>query len=221
MLKRKLKLILDVVMYVLFIILMGYHITGSKIHEILGVITFLIFIIHNVINYKWYKTIFKGKYTLFRRIQVISNILLLISLTGMIVSGVMISGHVFSFLNLKTTMFGRELHMVSTSWGFILMSIHLGFHIGILIRKLNKKMKNSMFEYIYYLIVFLICAFGIYSFIKTKIWNDMFLIIKFKFFDMNQSLWIFYLEHLAISIVISLMTYELIKISRNKKERNK
>ena len=39
-----------------FIILMGYHITGNKIHEYLGVITLLLMIIHNILNIKWYKS---------------------------------------------------------------------------------------------------------------------------------------------------------------------
>ena len=33
---KKIRIIIDVVMYLLFIILMGHHITGNHIHEILG-----------------------------------------------------------------------------------------------------------------------------------------------------------------------------------------
>ena len=33
---KKIRIIIDVVMYLLFIILMGHHITGNNIHEILG-----------------------------------------------------------------------------------------------------------------------------------------------------------------------------------------
>ena len=29
-------------------------------------------------------------------------------------------------LNIQTTSFGLKLHMLSTSWGFVVMSVHLG-----------------------------------------------------------------------------------------------
>lgn len=51
---RKLRIILDIVMTCLFIVLMGYYITENSIHEILGIITFVLFIIHNILNIKWY-----------------------------------------------------------------------------------------------------------------------------------------------------------------------
>ena len=33
---KKLRIIIDVIMYIFFIILMGHHVTGNLIHEILG-----------------------------------------------------------------------------------------------------------------------------------------------------------------------------------------
>ena len=33
---KKLRIIIDVAMYIIFIILMGHHVTGNLIHEILG-----------------------------------------------------------------------------------------------------------------------------------------------------------------------------------------
>lgn len=58
---KKIRIILDIVMTCFFIVLMGYYATDNAVHEILGVITFVLFIIHNIINIKWYKSIFKGK----------------------------------------------------------------------------------------------------------------------------------------------------------------
>lgn len=209
--KRKLKLIIDIIMYVLFIILMGYHLTNNKTHEILGVITFILFIIHHILNIRWYKTLFKGKYNFYRILQIIIDFLLLISMIGIIFSSIIISADVFSFLNIKTTMFGRNIHMISTSWSFVLMAIHLGLHLNIILFKLNKKMKNSIFEYVYYLILIILILLGIYYFIDSEIWKDMFLISQFKFFDYNQQPLVFYLGCILITCFVSLTTYFLVK----------
>ena len=57
---KKLRIIIDIIMFILIIILMGYHITDNKIHEYLGIIPFILFIIHHIINYRYYKNLFKG-----------------------------------------------------------------------------------------------------------------------------------------------------------------
>ncbi len=39
---KKIKMIIDIVMYLIFIVLMGHHITGNLIHEILGSLLFIL-----------------------------------------------------------------------------------------------------------------------------------------------------------------------------------
>ena len=222
--KRKFRIALDIIMTILFIILMGYYATENNVHEILGVITFVLFIIHNILNIKWYKSIFKGKHNFQRIFHIIINLLLFIAMLGMMISGIMISADVFDFLDIPTTMFGRMLHMASTSWGFVLMSIHVGLQLFGLINKLNKKMKNSTFEYVYYFILLILFGIGIYSFINLNIGEDMFLVNHFKFFDYEQSPIIFYLKCLSIIISISLIVYvflTLINRISNKKAKIK
>lgn len=209
--KRK---IVDIIMCLLFIIMMGYHITDNKIHEILGVITFIFFIIHNILNIKWYKAIFKGKYNFTRILILIVNLALLIAFICMMISGIMISSNVFDFLNIKTTMFGRNLHLVSTSWGFVLMSIHLGLHLNMILMKINKKMKSSTFEYIYYFLLVLLTGFGLYQFISSGLYKDMFLLSQFKFFDYDQNPILFYLGIFSILSFFSLFPYFILTIIR-------
>ena len=217
---KKIKMIIDILMYLLFIILMGHHITENLIHEILGTTLFVLFIVHHILNYRYYKTIFKGKYTFKRTLLLIIDLLLLISMIGMIISAINISSDVFSFLNIPTKIWGRKLHMLSTSWGFVLMSVHVGLHLNVLINKLNKKMKNNTFEYVYYLILILLVIYGIYSFIKLNLISDMFLLNAFKYYDFNESPVIFYLHVISSSLFIGLTIFFInnIKIKRKKEK---
>lgn len=217
---KKIRIIVDILMYLLFITLMGHHITGNLIHEILGTSLFILFIIHQILNYKYYKSIFKGKYSFKRTLILIIDILLLISMICMIISAINISSDVFSFLHIPTKIWGRKLHMLSTSWGFILMSIHVGMHLNILINKLNNKMKDHTLEYVYYLILVLIGLYGIYSFIKLDFISDMFLLNPFKYYDFNESPIIFYLHVISSSLFIGLTInfINTIKIKRKKEK---
>ena len=213
---KKIKIIIDVLMYFLFIILMGHHITDNLIHEILGTILFVLFIVHHLLNYRYYKTVFKGKYNVKRIIITLVDLLLLIDMIGIIVSAINISSDVFSFLNINTKIWGRKLHMLSTSWGFVLMSIHLGLHLKTLINKINNKMKNSTLEYLYYFVVLLIIIYGIYSFIKLNFISDMFLLNAFKYYDFSESPVIFYLHVISASLFISLIICFINNIKRKK-----
>ncbi len=212
---KKLRIIIDIVMYVFFIILMGHHVTGNLIHEVLGTGIIILFIIHNILNIKFYKTIFKGKYKLKRVFLTLIDILLLCSMIGIIISSVIISSSVFAFLNIPTTSFGLKLHMLSTSWGFVIMSIHLGLHLNSVITKINKKMKSSTFEYIYYLVFALLLIYGMYSFIKLNFISDMFLQNPFKVYDFDESPFVFYLHVISSSLFIALTIYLLNKIKKN------
>ena len=111
--------------------------------------------------------------------------------------------------------------MVSTSWGFVLMAIHVGLHITGLMNKLNKKMKNNTFEYVYYLVLILIIGIGVYSFITNKIYEDMFLMNDFKFFDYEQSPILFYLKYLTILIGIALVINFIFRFIAKIKNKNK
>ena len=217
---KKIKIVIDMLMYFIFVILMGHHITENLIHEILGTILFILFIVHHILNYRYYKTIFKGKYNFKRVFLLIIDLLLLISMIGMIISAINISSDVFTFLNIPTTIFGRQLHMLSTSWAFVIMSIHLGLHLGVFINKLNKKMKNSVLEYVYYLILILIVIYGVYSFKRLNFISDMFLLNAFKFYDFNESPIIFYLHVISSSLFIGLTIYFInnLKLKRKKEK---
>ena len=70
------KISVDVVMYILFLLLMGQYLLRDAPHEWLGITAGMFFILHNVLNYKWYKSLFKGKYNAIRIVRTAVNILL-------------------------------------------------------------------------------------------------------------------------------------------------
>lgn len=212
---KKIRIIINILMTIFFITLMGYHITGNKIHEYLGVATLLLVITHNLLNIKWYKNILKGKYNFQRAFLTIVDLLLLIVTIGIAVSSMIISSEVFDFLNIQTTMFGRRLHMITTAWGFMLISAHIGLHLGSAIFKLKDKLKNSTFEYVYYFILSAIMLFGGYSFITTRFWENMFLLNDFSFFEFDKSPIIVYLEYISILIFVAFIIYGIIHITKN------
>ncbi len=213
------KKIIDVLMCILLIFLMAYTIIGQKLHELLGTAMLVLFIVHNILNYRWYSAMFKGKYSLRRIIGNAVNILMLVAFLGLAVSGVMMSGYVFGSLNIKGgQVFARILHMLSAYWGFILISMHIGLHWSVIAKGMLKNIKNSnMLVCCFRVIAFMTAMFGAYAFYKNNISDYLFLKTEFVFFDTERSLTLFVAEHLAIMELFVFITYYAMKaLSRRK-----
>ena len=53
--KIKVKIGIDIAMTILLIMLMSYELIGQSTHEWIGMIMFLLFIMHHVLNHRWIK----------------------------------------------------------------------------------------------------------------------------------------------------------------------
>ncbi len=121
---------------------MSLDLFGVGPHKMLGLLTFLLFIAHNFLNRKWYKTLFSGNYSAKRILHTLTNMLVIISMFGIILSGVMLSkeiatGVTVSTMNLgsaspdvaATMSTGRLLHIASSYLNCIGIAFHIGFHL--------------------------------------------------------------------------------------------
>ena len=91
--KLKIKMGIDLLMTALLLCLMAYQVTGQKLHEWFGTGMLVLFLLHNILNIRWYGSLFKGKYTLLRAMQTLINISVLISMLCLGFSGIVLSRH--------------------------------------------------------------------------------------------------------------------------------
>ncbi len=142
----------------------------------------------------------------------------------------MMSGYVFDFLNIHSGMiFARQLHMFSSYWGFILMSLHIGQHwnfcIGAVKRIINNKV-NIVANRILKILVTCISVLGIYSFFEQNITDYLFLKTAFVFFDFDKQSAVFFWEYISMMVLFSTIAYYLnkrlqkLRIQEAKNEKN-
>lgn len=53
-------------MTILLLLLMAFQITGQEFHEWLGAGMLVLLLAHNILNYRWYKNLFREKYGVIR-----------------------------------------------------------------------------------------------------------------------------------------------------------
>ena len=191
----------DIGMTVALMFLMTYEMIGQSLHEWLGIGMFLLFVIHHVLNRRWFGALPKGKYTSFRIWQTVLVVSVLLSMIGSMVSGVILSRSVLSFLPIHGgSSFGRNLHMLSAYWGFVLMSLHLGLHWNMMPGAAGKAVKSTSRTRIRLLRIAAAAAavYGMYAFVKRDIVNYMLLKIHFVFFDYDEPIFFFLLDYIAV-----------------------
>jgi hypothetical protein len=201
--KRKVKMAIDLVMTILLPILMAYSLIGETIHEWLGILMFLLFFLHHLLNWRWHKTLIKGHYSALRIFGTAINLILVIIMIVLPVSGIIMAKHTFRFLNLTVGIsFARVVHMMASYWGFVLMSVHLGLHWNMIMNMVRKAMnvaKTLVWRMVLLrIVVILIVGYGIYSFFTRQFTDYMFLRSQFVFIDFSEFLLFFFIDYLAI-----------------------
>lgn len=195
------KMALDCAMLALLPALMAYSLVGEEAHEWLGAAMCLLFAGHHVLNRRWYPALTKGKWTGLRLFQTVVNTALLACMLALMVSGAVLSRHVFALLPITGGQsLARVAHMLGAYWGFCLMCLHLGLHwnmvLGMFRRLLGapSKVQRRCLRGVAFVAVW----YGFFAFFKRGIPDYLFLRSHFVFFDFDEPLALFFLDYLLI-----------------------
>ena len=215
----------DISMTILSIILMGgnYLFPADIVHEILGLALFLLWAVHISLNRRWYGAIFKGKYNPYRIMQTVINCGILICTIFLMISGIILSNHIFTFLNIQGGLgFARIAHLLASHWYYLFMSLHIGLHVSMIANKIAQKKdaanessnqeskpQSSARKIIFRIVLALACLYGLYAFIIRGVWKYLFLRQQFFFFDLERGYVLFALDYISIIILFATISHLL------------
>lgn len=222
--KQIIRMAVDIGMTVLLLLLMAFMLTGQKAHEWLGAAELVLFIAHHVLNARWLKNIGHGKYTPFRLLQTVLALLVLLTMLGSMVSGIMMSRYAFAFLDIHGGMsLARTIHMVCAYWGFIFLSAHLGLHWSMMLGTARKAAgiegRSAVRTAVLRVLALLLAGFGAYAFWKNQIADYLFLKSQFVFFDFSQPPAQFFAEYLAMMGLFAAVSYYLGRALQKSKKK--
>jgi hypothetical protein len=131
--QTKTKLVIDVIIFIVFLIAMDPRSSGITIHEWLTTASLAALVVHLLLNWDWIVQItrrFIGKTNNLSRINYILNWLLFIDGTVIMLSGFMISESLLPFLgiSLPRNFAWRSLHDLSANLFLILLGLHTALH---------------------------------------------------------------------------------------------
>ena len=187
-------------MAVLTLILMGGNgLFNGFVHEILGVVLFALWTVHVVWNRAWIKGVLKGKYNALRIVRTIINAGVIVCVLFLMISGVMLSNHIFSWLGIESgASFARTAHMLASHWYLVFVSLHIGLHLSLFIRG---KVATG--------ITLALAAYGIYVFVTRGLWKYLTLQQPFFFLDLERGYLLFALDYIAIVALFAIASFIL------------
>ena len=199
---NKIRLPLDIMMTLVSIVLMGgnYLFPADIVHEILGVALFVLWSVHIFLNRRWYGAIFKGKYNPCRIMQTVINCCILICTIFLMISGIILSNQLFTFLNIQSGLgFARIAHLLSSHWYYLFISLHIGLHMGRLFQNVATKKLPCI-------LLVLTSLYGLYAFIARGVWKYLILKQQFFFFDLERGYILFAMDYISIIILFAVVS---------------
>ena len=141
--QTKIKLWVDVLIFIVFLIAMEPHTSGLAIHEWLTLSVMAAMIVHLLLSWDWITEItsrFLGKLGTQNRINYILNWLLFIDGTLIMISGILISEVAMPALGVKLPLgfAWRRLHDLSANIFLVLLGLHTALHWGWVVTTFNK-----------------------------------------------------------------------------------
>ena len=143
--------------------------------------------------------------------------LLTLAMVAIIASSIMVSRYLFRFLDLGMRALGREMHMVSTMWGFVLTGLHLGLHWNMFLGMAKRACKGRAAKTgVFAARICLASAFifGAYQFIARGLWMELFMLRDFAFLPYGEPPLLFVASFLCILAMWAAVTHYLGKTLR-------
>lgn len=166
-------------MTVIFILLMKTLFTGLLLHELLGLLLFLLFILHKIWNWTFIKKtsmqILKGDLALKIKLNYVLDWLLFLDTLMIIISGVLISQELFPVIKIDDIYTWSTLHHFFAYLGLIIIGLHLGLHFNIMVIQLKKifNIKWQLPKTIINILTTLLLLIGLKSLVDSKLVNSL------------------------------------------------
>jgi len=199
--RSKVKILVDAAMTLAMLLLMPYELVGTLPHELIGTGMLLLLVVHHVLNRKWTAGVLRGRYTAMRSVQTAVILLMFLCILGSGISGILLSKHLYIALpDVPFTSLSRRVHMLCAYWGYILMSLHLGFHWRSMMMRFGKRFggKGRTQTIVLRLLAACIGLYGCYAFVKRGVGDYLFLRTAFAFFDHSEPVILFILDYMAV-----------------------
>ena len=195
----------------LLLVALAYYWLNNAVHEIIGTGFFLLLIAHNLFNRRWWGGIPKGLNKAPNVVAMTMNLSLLITMLTLLVTSVIISQTVFSFLPIRSDVTSRQVHASAAYWALVIVAIHLGWQwrtvSAVVSTRLGITTASTLRTTVLRLLAVGLAAFGVLSWLELDIGSKLLMQMSLDGWDFATSTPAFFVHHLAVIGLFAFLAY--------------
>lgn len=207
----RLRLLLDFLAVALIIACLAYWWLDNLSHELLGTALFVLVIVHNVFNRRWYGGVTKRRMDATRIVNLVTIFCLAIGMTVMLVTSLLVSRDLFPFTALSGAFSVREIHMFGGYWVLLIIAIHLGTRWEVVMNvfraTFGMRASNGALAWSSRALALVVAAWGVKSFSEMAFGAKLMLTYSLDMWDFNESTVGFFLNYGSIVGLIAAVTH--------------
>lgn len=164
----------------LFLLVMSFHYIPKLLHEVIGLLWLVAVMVHIGQNRGWFRTLVKGRWTIFRGLNTLVDLSLLVMLFVTVLAGSGISNFIFKEimpLDIQRNIMVHQLHVSLPYAMLILMGLHWGMHFRGWLRqwRLDFDLSNRWVRIFGLMAGVLTLAVGVYGSVLNRIGDRLLL----------------------------------------------
>jgi hypothetical protein len=195
---------------------LAYDWLGNAMHEIAGTIMFAFLIVHNTLNHRWYGGITIGRRHLRFSVDIAIIFVLASTMVLLLVTSLMISRTLFSFLPFTGGYSARQVHGLAAYWALVIVSIHVGMRwskiMGVTSRLFGFVERSAVRTTVLRMTAIAIAGYGIHSFIVLGLGSRLKAEITMNFWDFSRTTFEFFIHLSSIIGLFACATHYTMKV---------
>ena len=217
-----LRLAFDLTAASLLLIGLAYWWLGNVAHEVVGTAMFVLLVVHNVFNRRWYGTVARTREPR-GLINVGLTFLLLAGMLALLVTSVLISNTLAGFLPSWGGFTVRQIHTFAAYWVLVIVSIHLGLRwpmiMGVARSLLGIATPSPARTLALRALAAVIAIHGIWSSFALGIGTKLAMQVTLDWWNFEESVAGFFIHCVAIAGLYMFLTYYTINRLQQRKRR--
>jgi Domain of unknown function (DUF4405) len=218
-----LRLALDLIGAGLLLIGLAYWWLGNTVHELVGTGMFLLLIVHNVFNRRWYGTLSKSRREARGLINTGVTLLLLIAMLALLVTSVLISDTLSGVMSPYGGFTVRQIHTLAAYWVLVIVAVHLGLRwpmiMGVARHLLGIATSSAARTLALQVTAAAVACHGVWSSVALGLGTKLSMQMTLDWWNFDESVAGFFLHCLAIAGLYIYLTYYGARWIQHRKRR--
>jgi len=213
-----LRLTLDGIAAILLLFSLTYWWLGNMAHEVAGAVMFLLLVIHNGFNRRWYGGIARTVRDPRNLFDVGITLLLMAVMLVLVVTSVLISNALSTFLPPWGGFTVRQIHTLAAYWVLVIVAIHLGRRwpmlMGMARNLCGIRKPNALRRLLLRGTAVAIAGHGVWSFLELGVGTKLSMRMTLDWWDFEESVAPFFVHCAAIAGLVIFVVHYGMKLIR-------